>query len=51
MIQIPAFKKKEKEGGEGKLELGGQWKVLNLMALEMNLMLGNLWGSFLLGGQ
>jgi hypothetical protein len=27
MIQIRAFKKKEKEGGEGKPQLGGQWKV------------------------
>ncbi len=27
MIQIHAFKKKEKEGGERKPQLGGQWKV------------------------
>jgi hypothetical protein len=27
MIQIHAFKEKEKEGGEGKPQLGGQWKA------------------------
>jgi len=27
MIQISAFKVKEKEGGEGRLQLDGQWKV------------------------
>jgi hypothetical protein len=27
MIQIRSFKKKEKEGGEGRPQLGGQWKV------------------------
>ncbi len=27
MIQIHPFKKKEKEGGEGRSPLGGQWKV------------------------
>jgi hypothetical protein len=32
MIQIHAFKKKEKEGGEGRPQLGGQWKVPNLVA-------------------
>jgi len=30
MIQIRAFKDKEKEGGEGKPQLGGQWEVLML---------------------
>jgi hypothetical protein len=32
MIQIRAFKEKEKEGGEGKFQLGGQWKVQCLVA-------------------
>jgi hypothetical protein len=27
MIQIHAFKEKEKEGSEGRPRLGGQWKV------------------------
>ncbi len=27
MIRICLFKKKEKEGGEGRSQLGGQWKV------------------------
>jgi hypothetical protein len=27
MIQIHAFKEREKEGGEGRPQLGGQWKV------------------------
>jgi hypothetical protein len=27
MIQIGTFKVKEKEGGEGRLQLDGQWKV------------------------
>ncbi len=27
MIQIHTFKKKGKEGGEGKPQLGGPWKV------------------------
>ncbi len=26
-MQIRPFKEKEKEGGEGKSQLGGQWKV------------------------
>ncbi len=34
MIQIRAFKGKEKEGCEGRPELGGQWKVP---------LLGGLW--------
>jgi hypothetical protein len=42
MIQICAFKEKEKEGGERKPQLGGQWKVP---------MLGGQWGSIFLGGQ
>ncbi len=32
MIQICAFKEKGKEGGEGRLRLGGQWKVPSLVA-------------------
>jgi hypothetical protein len=27
MIQIRPFKEKEKEGGEGRSQFGGQWKV------------------------
>jgi hypothetical protein len=27
MIRIRPFKEKEKEGGEGRSQLGGQWKV------------------------
>jgi hypothetical protein len=33
MIQIHNFKEKEKEGGKGRPQLGGQWKVPNLVAL------------------
>jgi len=33
MIQIRAFKEKEKEGGEGKPPLIGQWKVPMLSGL------------------
>ncbi len=32
-------------------QLGGQWKVLSLMALETNIMLGGQWGNILFGGQ
>jgi hypothetical protein len=32
MIQIRAFKKKEKEGGEGRPQLGAPWKVPSLVA-------------------
>jgi hypothetical protein len=35
MIQICAFKEKEKEGGEGEPQLGGQWKAPSLVALGM----------------
>jgi hypothetical protein len=31
MVQICAFKEKGKEGGEGRLQLGGQWKVPSLV--------------------
>ncbi len=33
MIQIQAFKKKKKEGGEGRPQLGGLWKVSMLGGL------------------
>jgi len=32
MIQICAFKKKEKKEGEGRSQFGGIWKVLSLVA-------------------
>jgi hypothetical protein len=32
MIQICTFKEKEKEKGEGRPQLRGQWKVLSLVA-------------------
>jgi len=51
MIQIRIFKEKGKEGGEGKPQLGGQWKVPSLMAIEMKSMFGSQWGIILLGGQ
>jgi hypothetical protein len=35
MIQIRTFKKKGKEGGKGRTQLGGQWKVPSLVALGM----------------
>jgi hypothetical protein len=51
MIQIHACKEKEKEGGEGRPQLGDQWKVPSLVALGRNPMLGGQWGSILLGDQ
>jgi hypothetical protein len=51
MIQICAFKEKEKEGGEGRFQLDGQWKVPSLVAFEMNPMLGGQWGNILLDDQ
>jgi hypothetical protein len=36
MIQIRAFKKNEKEGSEGRPQLGGKYKVPSLAAFEMN---------------
>jgi hypothetical protein len=51
MIQNCAFKDKRKGRGEGRPQLGGQWKVPNLVALEMNPMLECQWGGILLGGQ
>ncbi len=35
MIQIHAFKENEKERGEGRPQLGGQWKVPSLVDLRM----------------
>jgi hypothetical protein len=35
MIQIHAFKEKGKEEGEGRPQLGGQWKVPSWVALGM----------------
>jgi hypothetical protein len=51
MIQIHAFKEKEKEGNEGRPQLGDQWKVPSLVALGKNPMLGGQWGSILFSGQ
>ncbi len=45
MIQIFAFKEKRKKKAREDPQLGGQWKVPSLVALEMNLMLGGQWGS------
>jgi hypothetical protein len=42
MIRIHPFKEKEKEGGEGRSQLGGQWKVPKL---------GGQWKVPKLGGQ
>jgi hypothetical protein len=47
MIQICTFKEKGKEGVEGKTQLGGQWKVPNLMTIQMNPMFGGQWGIIL----
>jgi hypothetical protein len=58
MIQIRTYKDKEKEGGEGRPQLGGQLRVPSLLAngrfqawlpLECS-MLGGQWGSTLFGG-
>jgi hypothetical protein len=51
MIQICAFKEKEKEGGEERPQLGGRWKVPSLMAFETNLMFKGQWGNILLSDQ
>jgi hypothetical protein len=42
MIRIHPFKKKEKEGGEGRSQLGGQWKVV---------MFGGCWKVPMFGDQ
>jgi hypothetical protein len=42
MIRIRPFQKKEMQGGEGRSQLSGQWKVL---------LLGGPWKVPLLGGQ
>jgi hypothetical protein len=41
MIRICLLKEKEKEGGEGRSQLGGQWKVI---------LLGGPWKVLLFGG-
>jgi hypothetical protein len=41
MIQIRPFQKYEMEGGEGRSQLSGQWKVV---------LLGGQWKVLLLGG-
>ncbi len=41
MIRIRSFKKKEKDGGEGRSQFGGQWKVP---------LLGGSWEVPLFGG-
>ncbi len=51
MIEIRTFKEKEKVGGEGRPQIGGQWKVPSLVALEMNPMLEGQWGSILFSDQ
>jgi hypothetical protein len=50
MIRIRLFKKKEKEGGEGRSQLGGEWKVPMLGCPWKDLMLGDLWKVPMLGG-
>ncbi len=42
MIRICLFKEKEKEGGEGRSQFGGQWKVL---------MFGGPWKVSMFDGQ
>jgi len=38
-------------GGQwGSILLSGHWKVLNLVAFEMNPMLGGQWGNILFSG-
>jgi len=58
MIQICTFKEKGKERSKGRPQLGGQWKVLSLLALERFQawwlfecsMFGGQWGNILFGG-
>jgi hypothetical protein len=60
MIQIHHFKKKEKERGEGKSQLDGQWKVLmfsglwkvpNLSGQRKVPMFSGQWKILMFGGQ
>jgi hypothetical protein len=43
MIRIHPFKKKEKEGGEGRSQLGGQWKVVMFGGCWKVPMFGDQW--------
>jgi len=43
MIRICLFKEKEKEGGEGRSQFGGQWKFLMLGGQWEVPMFGGLW--------
>jgi hypothetical protein len=50
MIQINAFKENEKEGGEGRPQLGDPWKVPMFGGLWKGPILGGLWKGPILGG-
>jgi hypothetical protein len=50
MIQICAFKEKEKEGGEGRPQLGGEWKVPMFSDQWKVPMLGGQWKVSLFNG-
>jgi hypothetical protein len=43
MIRIHCFQEKEMEGGEGRSQLGGQWKVALLSGPWKVALLGGLW--------
>ncbi len=45
------LKEKEKEGGEKRSQLGGQWKVLMFSGQWKVLMLSGLWKVPMFGGQ
>jgi hypothetical protein len=46
MIWIRLFKEKEKEGGEGRSQFGGQWKVIMLSGQWKDIMLaGPMFGG------
>jgi hypothetical protein len=50
MIRIHLFKKKKKEGGEGRSQLNGQWKFLMFDGQWKVLMFGGQWKVPMLGG-
>jgi hypothetical protein len=50
MIQIRSFEKKEMEGGGGRPQLGGQWKVLLFGGPWKVPLLGGPWKVPFLGG-
>jgi hypothetical protein len=50
MIRIHPFKEKEKEGGEGRSQLGGQWKVPKLGGQWKVPKLSGQWKVSMLGG-